>query len=138
MRFPQIWLNTSHKFQKFLLTKGDTLLLPYLGAPLSVFWGNTTDASSLLANVMYAQEMHHFIRHYIYLNFTLSITEGKLSEAPYNKTLDWNNWYIFWSVERAVAKNHVQSNYKLTKEGFLSKVCELKKPFFCFCFHIVV
>jgi 6-phosphogluconolactonase/glucosamine-6-phosphate isomerase/deaminase len=74
----------------------------------------------------------------IYLNFTLSITERKLSEAPYNKTLDWNNWYIFWSDERAVAKNHVQSNYKLTKEGFLSKVCELKKPFFCFCFHIVV
>jgi 6-phosphogluconolactonase len=47
---------------------------------------------------------------------------GKLSEAPYNQTLDWSKWYIFWSDERAVAKNHVESNYKLTKEGLLSKV----------------
>ncbi|KAL5198627.1 hypothetical protein ABZP36_002139 [Zizania latifolia] len=47
---------------------------------------------------------------------------GKLCEAPYNKTLDWSKWYIFWSDERAVAKNHAESNYKLTKEGFLSKV----------------
>uniref|UniRef100_A0A0A9DNP3 Probable 6-phosphogluconolactonase n=1 Tax=Arundo donax TaxID=35708 RepID=A0A0A9DNP3_ARUDO len=47
---------------------------------------------------------------------------GKLCEAPYNKTLDWSKWYIFWSDERAVSKNHVDSNYKLTKEGFLSKV----------------
>jgi 6-phosphogluconolactonase/glucosamine-6-phosphate isomerase/deaminase len=49
----------------------------------------------------------------------------KLCEAPYNKTLDWSKWYIFWSDERAVAKNHADSNYKLTKEGFLSKVCEV-------------
>ncbi|KAL6841967.1 hypothetical protein ACP4OV_028479 [Aristida adscensionis] len=47
---------------------------------------------------------------------------GKLCEAPYNKTLDWSKWYIFWSDERAVAKSHAESNYKLTKEGFLSKV----------------
>ncbi|KAG8063015.1 hypothetical protein GUJ93_ZPchr0003g18287 [Zizania palustris] len=46
----------------------------------------------------------------------------KLCEAPYNKTLDWSKWYIFWADERAVGKNHVDSNYKLTKEGFLSKV----------------
>lgn len=47
---------------------------------------------------------------------------GKLCEAPYNKTLDWSKWYIFWSDERAVAKNHAESNYKLTKEGFIAKV----------------
>ncbi|XP_072997892.1 probable 6-phosphogluconolactonase 2 [Typha latifolia] len=47
---------------------------------------------------------------------------GKLCEAPYNKTVDWTKWYIFWADERAVAKNHVESNYKLTKDGFLSKV----------------
>lgn len=47
---------------------------------------------------------------------------GKLCEAPYNKTLDWSKWYIFWSDERAVAKNHAESNYRLTKERFLSKV----------------
>lgn len=46
----------------------------------------------------------------------------KLCEAPYNKTLDWSKWYIFWAEERAVAKNHAESNYKLTKEEFLSKV----------------
>jgi len=46
----------------------------------------------------------------------------KLCEAPYNKTLDWSKWYVFWAEERAVAKNHAESNYKLTKEEFLSKV----------------
>uniref|UniRef100_A0A7N0UDC7 Probable 6-phosphogluconolactonase n=1 Tax=Kalanchoe fedtschenkoi TaxID=63787 RepID=A0A7N0UDC7_KALFE len=47
---------------------------------------------------------------------------GKLCEAPYNKTVDWTKWYVFWVDERVVAKNHVDSNYKLAKEGFLSKV----------------
>ncbi|KAG2551265.1 probable 6-phosphogluconolactonase 1 [Panicum virgatum] len=46
----------------------------------------------------------------------------KLCEVPYNKTLDWSKWYVFWAEERAVAKNHSESNYKLTKEEFLSKV----------------
>jgi 6-phosphogluconolactonase len=50
----------------------------------------------------------------------------KLCEAPYNKTLDWSKWYIFWAEERAVAKNHAESNYKLAKEEFLSKVYPLK------------
>ncbi|XAR55935.1 6-phosphogluconolactonase [Bertholletia excelsa] len=47
---------------------------------------------------------------------------GKLREAPYDKTVDWAKWYIFWADERVVAKNHVDSNYKLAKEGLLSKV----------------
>lgn len=47
---------------------------------------------------------------------------GKLCEAPYNKTMDWSKWYVFWADERVVAKNHVDSNYKLAKEVFLSKV----------------
>ncbi|KAJ7953931.1 putative 6-phosphogluconolactonase [Quillaja saponaria] len=47
---------------------------------------------------------------------------GKLCEAPYNKTVDWGKWYIFWADERVVAKKHVDSNYKLAKDGFLSKV----------------
>lgn len=61
--------------------------------------------------------------------FTIALTGGplisllgKLCEAPYNKTVDWTKWYVFWADERAVAKNHVDSNYKLTKDGFLSKV----------------
>jgi len=49
----------------------------------------------------------------------------KLCDAPYNKTLDWSKWYIFWVEERAVAKNHAESNYKLTKEEFISKVYQL-------------
>ncbi|KAG1347764.1 putative 6-phosphogluconolactonase 2 [Cocos nucifera] len=47
---------------------------------------------------------------------------GKLCEAPYIRTVDWGNWYFFWADERGVAKDHVDSNYKLTKDGFLSRV----------------
>lgn len=47
---------------------------------------------------------------------------GKLCEAPYDKTVDWAKWYIFWVDERVVAKSHIDSNYKLVKDGFLSKV----------------
>lgn len=47
---------------------------------------------------------------------------GKLCEAPYKKTIDWGKWYVFWADERVVAKNHIDSNYKLAKDGFLSKV----------------
>ncbi|KAK6921889.1 Glucosamine/galactosamine-6-phosphate isomerase [Dillenia turbinata] len=47
---------------------------------------------------------------------------GKLCKAPYNRTIDWAKWYIFWADERVVAKNHVDSNYKLAKDGLLSKV----------------
>ncbi|XP_027100710.2 probable 6-phosphogluconolactonase 1 isoform X2 [Coffea arabica] len=47
---------------------------------------------------------------------------GKLCEAPYNKTVDWAKWYIFWADERVVAKSHADSNYKLAKDGILSKV----------------
>lgn len=57
---------------------------------------------------------------------TAFFLKRKLCEAPYNKTLDWSKWYIFWAEERAVAKNHAESNYKLTKEEFLSKVYQLK------------
>ncbi|PKA53686.1 putative 6-phosphogluconolactonase 2 [Apostasia shenzhenica] len=61
--------------------------------------------------------------------FTIALTGGslisligKLCEAPYNRTVDWTKWYVFWVDERAVAKNHVDSNYKLAKDGFLCKV----------------
>ncbi|GMN42025.1 hypothetical protein TIFTF001_011246 [Ficus carica] len=47
---------------------------------------------------------------------------GKLCEAPYNKTVDWGKWYIFWADERVVAKNHADSNYKLAKDGLFSKL----------------
>ncbi|GMJ08144.1 6-phosphogluconolactonase 1 [Hibiscus trionum] len=47
---------------------------------------------------------------------------GKLCEAPYNKTVDWSKWHIFWADERLVPKNHSDSNYKLAKDGLFSKV----------------
>jgi len=50
------------------------------------------------------------------------VANRKLCEAPYNKTVDWSKWYIFWADERVVAKTHADSNYKLAKEGLLSKV----------------
>ena len=56
---------------------------------------------------------------------TAFFLKRKLCEVPYNKTLDWSKWYVFWAEERAVAKNHAESNYKLTKEEFLSKVYHL-------------
>ncbi|XP_030547220.1 probable 6-phosphogluconolactonase 1 [Rhodamnia argentea] len=46
----------------------------------------------------------------------------KICEAPYNKTVDWARWHIFWADERVVSKNHPDSNYKLAKDGILSKV----------------
>ncbi|KAJ4978921.1 hypothetical protein NE237_009701 [Protea cynaroides] len=49
------------------------------------------------------------------------ILMGKLCETPYNNTVDWSKWYIFWADERVVAKNHADSNYKLAKDGLLSK-----------------
>lgn len=47
---------------------------------------------------------------------------GKLCETPYIKTIDWTKWYIFWVDERVVAKSHADSNYKLAKDGLLTKV----------------
>lgn len=52
-----------------------------------------------------------------------SMDNRKLCEAPYNKTVDWAKWYIFWADERVVAKSHADSNYKLAKDNLLSKVC---------------
>ncbi|XP_051145710.1 probable 6-phosphogluconolactonase 2 isoform X2 [Andrographis paniculata] len=46
----------------------------------------------------------------------------KLCDSPYNKTVDWNKWHVFWTDERVVAKNHSDSNYKVAKDGLLSKV----------------
>ena len=55
--------------------------------------------------------------------FKLLVGNRKLCEAPYNKTIDWAKWYVFWADERVVAKNHADSNYKLAKDGLLLKVC---------------
>uniref|UniRef100_A0A9I9CMQ2 Probable 6-phosphogluconolactonase n=1 Tax=Cucumis melo TaxID=3656 RepID=A0A9I9CMQ2_CUCME len=45
----------------------------------------------------------------------------KLVEPPYVDSIDWSIWHIFWLDERVVPKTHVDSNYKLAYDGFLSK-----------------
>ncbi|KAL8161443.1 hypothetical protein V2J09_012932 [Rumex salicifolius] len=61
--------------------------------------------------------------------FAIAISGGslvglmsKLSEAPYNRTIDWAKWCVYWADERVVAKTHVDSNYRLAKECLFSKV----------------
>nr|CAD1830299.1 unnamed protein product [Ananas comosus var. bracteatus] len=46
----------------------------------------------------------------------------KLTDSPYVESVDWSRWYVFWVDERVVPKDHVDSNYKLAYDGFLSKV----------------
>ncbi|KAF7830770.1 putative 6-phosphogluconolactonase 4, chloroplastic [Senna tora] len=46
----------------------------------------------------------------------------KLVEPPYINSVEWSKWHIFWVDERVVPKTHVDSNYKLAYDRFLSKV----------------
>lgn len=50
----------------------------------------------------------------------------KLTGSPYMITVDWSKWRVFFADERAVAKSHPESNYKLTKDEFLSKVKKIE------------
>ncbi|XP_073131519.1 probable 6-phosphogluconolactonase 4, chloroplastic [Henckelia pumila] len=53
---------------------------------------------------------------------TLIETLRKLVELPYRDSVDWSKWLIFWVDERVVPLDHDDSNYKLAKLGFFSKV----------------
>ncbi|XP_034710360.1 probable 6-phosphogluconolactonase 4, chloroplastic [Vitis riparia] len=62
-------------------------------------------------------------------SFTVVLSGGslihslrKLVEAPYIDSIEWGKWHVFWVDERVVPKDHVDSNYKLAYDGFLSKV----------------
>ena len=46
----------------------------------------------------------------------------KLTEPPYLNSIEWSKWHVFFVDERVVPKDHVDSNYKLANDGFLSKV----------------
>lgn len=61
--------------------------------------------------------------------FTIALSGGslistlrKLCDPPYSKTIDWSKWHVFWVDERVVPLGHPESNYKLAKDGLLSKV----------------
>lgn len=70
------------------------------------------------------------------------IVSRKLCEAPFNKTVEWAKWHIFWADERVVAKSHVDSNYKLLKDNLLTKVSFLILGYFiqiiCLFCHLVI
>ncbi|KAJ6874539.1 6-phosphogluconolactonase 4 [Populus alba x Populus x berolinensis] len=62
-------------------------------------------------------------------SFTVVLSGGylidnirKLTEPPYVDSVEWSKWHVFWVDERVVPRNHVDSNYKLAFDGFLSKV----------------
>ncbi|XP_065858486.1 probable 6-phosphogluconolactonase 4, chloroplastic [Euphorbia lathyris] len=62
-------------------------------------------------------------------SFTVVVSGGslikslrKLLESPYIDSIEWSRWHVLWVDERVVPKDHVDSNYKLAFDGFLSKV----------------
>ncbi|GAA0156688.1 hydrolase [Lithospermum erythrorhizon] len=90
------------------------------------FYENTDDLSTELAE--YIAELSEAAVKECGI-FTLALSGGslislmrKLCGAPYTRTVDWAKWHIFFADEQAVAKSHPDSNYRLAKEGFLSKV----------------
>lgn len=60
--------------------------------------------------------------------FSIALSAGsikylrKLVEPHYSNTILWSKWHIFWVDEKVVPKTHVDSNYKLAYDGFISKV----------------
>ncbi|KAL4586749.1 hypothetical protein LXL04_011393 [Taraxacum kok-saghyz] len=59
--------------------------------------------------------------------FAIAISGGslislmrELLRPAYTTTIDWSKWCIFWTDERVVPKNHVDSNYKLANDLLLS------------------
>ncbi|KAL1309608.1 hypothetical protein HN51_052306 [Arachis hypogaea] len=45
-----------------------------------------------------------------------------LVEPPYANTIQWSKWHVFWADEKVVPKTHIDSNYKLAYDTFISKV----------------
>ncbi len=50
-----------------------------------------------------------------------SIYEG-LAASKYQKAVDWNKVFIFWSDERCVPRSHPDSNYRMAMEAGMSKL----------------
>jgi 6-phosphogluconolactonase len=45
-----------------------------------------------------------------------------LADAYYRERIDWSRVFVCWGDERCVPPDHVDSNYKLARDTFLSKV----------------
>jgi 6-phosphogluconolactonase len=45
-----------------------------------------------------------------------------LGSDPYQKIVDWTRIHIFWADERAVPRDHADSNFKFAFDTFLSRV----------------
>ncbi|XP_061358174.1 probable 6-phosphogluconolactonase 4, chloroplastic [Gastrolobium bilobum] len=46
----------------------------------------------------------------------------KLVEPPYLNSIEWSKWHVFWADEIVVPKTHLDSNYGLAYDCFISKV----------------
>ncbi len=45
-----------------------------------------------------------------------------LGSVPYRNTIDWTKVHVFWADERCVPADHIESNFKLAADAFLSRV----------------
>jgi 6-phosphogluconolactonase len=46
----------------------------------------------------------------------------RLAQAPYATQIDWAKVHIFWGDERCVPPDHVDSNYRMAQDAWLSRV----------------
>jgi 6-phosphogluconolactonase len=62
--------------------------------------------------------------------FTVALSGGStprrlyslLGADPYQESVDWSRVHVFWADERAVPRDHPESNFKLAFDAFLSAV----------------
>jgi 6-phosphogluconolactonase len=62
--------------------------------------------------------------------FSLALTGGssplelytRLAQSPHREAIDWSRVWLFFGDERAVPKDHAQSNYRAANETLISKV----------------
>ena len=47
---------------------------------------------------------------------------GILAESPFREAIDWPRVHLFWGDERFVPADHPDSNYRLAREAFISRV----------------
>ncbi|KAI9788311.1 MAG: suppressor of los1-1 [Peltula sp. TS41687] len=97
-----------------------------MGKPptLYTFPDITALAESLRDFVMTA-EVEGYRRHG---DFKVAVSGGSLPNTlakallPIGDDVEWDRWEIFFADERAVPRDHEDSNYKLLKEEFLNKL----------------